>query len=145
MFEEIQVGSERYNILSECSEAESATILLRGGAPQFLDEAERSLHDAIMIVRRALKSHAVVGGGGAIEVKSLEYSSHSWLRQPVTLYLFLCLFTTERFFMSFPAPQCVCVRAPNCGCGLEYLFAALGPSDVCVGLCFATDGSIAVH
>ncbi|XP_026190677.1 T-complex protein 1 subunit eta [Cyclospora cayetanensis] len=73
LFEEAQVGSERYNILSECPEAESATILLRGGAPQFLDEAERSLHDAIMIVRRALRSHAVVGGGGAIEMELSRY------------------------------------------------------------------------
>lgn len=68
LFEEDQVGSDRYNVLSDCPEAKTATLLLRGGAPQFLDEAERSLHDAIMIVRRALKSHAVVAGGGAIEV-----------------------------------------------------------------------------
>lgn len=40
---------------------------------KFLDEAERSLHDAIMIVRRALKSPAVVPGGGAID---MELSKH---------------------------------------------------------------------
>lgn len=42
--------------------------MLRGGGEQFIDEAERSIHDAIMIVRRAKKHHQVVGGGGAIEV-----------------------------------------------------------------------------
>ncbi|CDJ44194.1 TCP-1/cpn60 family chaperonin, putative [Eimeria tenella] len=67
-FEEVQVGSERYNLLSECPGAQSATLLLRGGAPQFLEEAERSLNDAIMVVRRAAKTHNVVGGGGAIEM-----------------------------------------------------------------------------
>lgn len=36
--------------------------MLRGGAEQFLEETERSLHDAIMIVRRALKHDAVVAG-----------------------------------------------------------------------------------
>lgn len=36
--------------------------------PQFIEEAERSLHDAIMIVRRALKNSTVVPGGGAIDV-----------------------------------------------------------------------------
>ena len=44
-------------------------MLLRGGAEQFLEETERSLHDAIMIVRRASKSDRVVAGGGAIEME----------------------------------------------------------------------------
>lgn len=43
--------------------------MLRGGAEQFLEETERSLHDAIMIVRRMIKNDAVVGGGGAIEME----------------------------------------------------------------------------
>ncbi len=43
--------------------------MLRGGYEQFLDEADRSLHDAIMIVRRALKSPLVVAGGGAIDME----------------------------------------------------------------------------
>ncbi|KAL8451016.1 hypothetical protein Emed_002226 [Eimeria media] len=73
LFEEDQVGSERYNILSDCPQATSVTLLLRGGAPQFLDEAERSLNDAVMIVRRALKSHAIVAGGGAIEMELSRY------------------------------------------------------------------------
>ena len=36
---------------------------------QFIEEAERSLHDAIMIVRRAMKNSSVVAGGGAIDVR----------------------------------------------------------------------------
>lgn len=44
-------------------------MVLRGGAEQFIEESERSLHDAIMIVRRALKATNVVGGGGAIEME----------------------------------------------------------------------------
>jgi chaperonin GroEL (HSP60 family) len=38
---------------------------------QFIEEAERSLHDAIMIVRRALKNSNVVAGGGAIDVSKI--------------------------------------------------------------------------
>lgn len=49
--------------------------MLRGGSEQFIDEAERSLHDAIMIVRRALKHAHVVAGGGAID---MEVSELSW-------------------------------------------------------------------
>jgi T-complex protein 1 subunit eta len=41
---------------------------VRGGAKQFLEEAERSIHDAIMIVRRAKKAGKVVGGAGAVEM-----------------------------------------------------------------------------
>lgn len=39
---------------------------------QFIEEAERSLHDAIMIVRRALKNSNVVAGGGAIDVSKID-------------------------------------------------------------------------
>lgn len=35
---------------------------MRGGAEQFMEETERSLHDAIMIVRRAIKNDAIVAG-----------------------------------------------------------------------------------
>ena len=35
---------------------------MRGGAEQFIEETERSLHDAIMIVRRAMKNDSVVAG-----------------------------------------------------------------------------------
>ncbi|RWW70987.1 hypothetical protein BHE74_00021305 [Ensete ventricosum] len=83
VFEERQVGNERFNIFSGCPSGQTATIVLRGGADQvccskclslvnyplqFIDEAERSLHDAIMIVRRALKNSTIVPGGGAIDV-----------------------------------------------------------------------------
>ncbi|MCO5555395.1 hypothetical protein L7F22_008941 [Adiantum nelumboides] len=73
VFEEKQVGNERFNIFSGCPSGETATIVLRGGADQFIEEAERSLHDAIMIVRRALKNSAVVAGGGAIDMELSRY------------------------------------------------------------------------
>ncbi|XP_065649684.1 T-complex protein 1 subunit eta isoform X2 [Hydra vulgaris] len=68
-FEEVQIGGERYNLLKGCPNAKTVTLILRGGAEQFIEETERSLHDAIMIVRRALKNDAVVAGGGAIEME----------------------------------------------------------------------------
>lgn len=72
-FNEKQIGSERYNIFTGCPRARTATIILRGGSDQFIAESERSLHDALMIVRRAMKHSSVVGGGGAIE---MELSKH---------------------------------------------------------------------
>jgi hypothetical protein len=66
---QVQIGGERYNLFMECPHAKTCTIILRGGAEQFIDETERSLHDSIMVVRRALKNDTVVAGGGAIEVQ----------------------------------------------------------------------------
>lgn len=68
-FEERQVGGERYNLFMKCPEARTATIVLRGGAEQFIDEAERSLQDALQIVRRAMKNASVVPGGGAVDME----------------------------------------------------------------------------
>lgn len=73
VFEEIQLGNERYNLFKGCTGTKSCTIVLRGGAEQYIDEAERSLNDAIMIVRRAIKASAVVAGGGAIEMELSRY------------------------------------------------------------------------
>ncbi|XP_054167246.1 T-complex protein 1 subunit eta-like [Oppia nitens] len=72
-FEELQIGGERFNILKGCPNSKTVTIILRGGAEQFIEETERSLHDAIMIVRRALKNDAIVAGGGAIEMELSKY------------------------------------------------------------------------
>ncbi|CAG7848004.1 Probable T-complex protein 1 subunit eta Short=TCP-1-eta; AltName: Full=CCT-eta [Serendipita indica DSM 11827] len=72
-FEERQVGGERFNVFEECPKAKTCTLLLRGGAEQFIEEVERSLHDAIMVVKRAVKNGDVVAGGGAIE---MDLSAH---------------------------------------------------------------------
>lgn len=69
LFEEVQLGAERYNVFSDCPKSKTATIILRGGAEQFVKEAERSLNDAIMVVRRVLKTESVVSGGGSTEME----------------------------------------------------------------------------
>ena len=73
LFEEKQLGAERFNIFEGCHQAKSSTIILRGGAEQFIEEAERSIHDAVMVVKRATKATSIVPGGGAIE---MEISKH---------------------------------------------------------------------
>jgi len=73
LFEEKQVGAERFNFFTKCEKTKTATILIRGGAQQFIDEAARSLNDSLMIVRRAMKNTKVVGGGGAIEMELSRY------------------------------------------------------------------------
>ncbi|KAI9020471.1 chaperonin Cpn60/TCP-1 family [Hyaloraphidium curvatum] len=72
-FEERQIGGERFNLFVGCPNAKTCTLVLRGGAEQFIAEVERSLHDAIMIVRRAIKNKSVVAGGGACEMEVSKY------------------------------------------------------------------------
>ena len=72
-FEERQIGSERYNLFRGCPYAKTCTLILRGGAEQFIAEVHRSLHDAIMIVRRAIKNRKVVAGGGSTEMELSKY------------------------------------------------------------------------
>ncbi|UKJ89065.1 T-complex protein 1 subunit [Theileria orientalis] len=78
-FEEVQVGGERYNVFTGCSG--TCTIILRGGAQQFIEESERSLNDALMIVKRATKSNSVLPGAGSTEMLLsaylYDYSLHS--------------------------------------------------------------------
>ncbi|OZJ04860.1 putative T-complex protein 1 subunit eta [Bifiguratus adelaidae] len=72
-FNERQIGGERFNLFEGCAQAHTCTLILRGGAEQFIAEVERSLHDAIMIVRRAIKNNFVVAGGGATEMEVSRY------------------------------------------------------------------------
>ncbi len=50
-----------------CKQTKTASIILRGANSFLLEEMERSLHDAICIVKRALESKSIVAGGGAVE------------------------------------------------------------------------------
>ena len=56
----------------------TVSILLRGSNQLVLDEAERSLHDALCVVRSLVKKRQLVPGGAAIEIelsqRILEYS-----------------------------------------------------------------------
>jgi len=72
-FEERQIGGDRFNVFEDCPEAKTCTMILRGGAEQFIAEVERSLHDSIMIVKRAIKNNSVVAGGGACEMEISKY------------------------------------------------------------------------
>lgn len=73
LFEEKQVGGERFNFLTQCAAATTCTVMIRGGAEQFVEEAHRSLHDALMVVKRSKENSSVVAGGGAVEMELSRY------------------------------------------------------------------------
>jgi T-complex protein 1 subunit eta len=72
-FEEKRMGDETFNVFTGCPCSLTSTMVLRGGTEQFIAESERSVHDALMVVKRSLKSQSVVAGGGAVE---LEVAKH---------------------------------------------------------------------
>jgi len=65
---EQRVGDNEFIFIKGCSQSKAATILLRGANLFMLEEADRSVHDALCAVSRTLESNSVVPGGGAVEV-----------------------------------------------------------------------------
>merc|ERR1719231_505193 len=47
----------------------TSTILMRGGNKLVLEEAERSVHDALCVVRSLVKKRALISGGGSVETE----------------------------------------------------------------------------
>jgi len=73
---EERVGDRNVTFIKGCSSTAAQTILLRGANYYMLDEIERSLHDALCVVKRVLESRRVVPGGGAVEAALSVYLEH---------------------------------------------------------------------
>jgi len=64
---EQRVADDDMVVIKESANNQACTILLRGANDYMLDEIDRSVHDALCIVKRTLESGKVVAGGGAVE------------------------------------------------------------------------------
>lgn len=64
---EERVADNEFTFIRGCTNSRVATILLRGANDVVLGEVERSVHDALCVVSRALEHSALVPGGGAVE------------------------------------------------------------------------------
>jgi len=62
-----RVADDELILIKGCKTSKTCSIVLRGANTLMLDEMERSMHDALSIVKRTLESKAVVPGGGAVE------------------------------------------------------------------------------
>lgn len=125
-FEERQVGSERWNFLITQSQEASkpatstktCTLILRGGSDQFIAEIERALHDAIMIVRRALFAQKFVAGGGAVEMELSRFLREQAKSHPGRDQLLLA--AVARALEALPRQLC-----DNAGCDATDLLTQL--------------------
>jgi len=69
VIEEIMIGEDKVIQFTGCQRNEACTIVLRGSGAHILDEAERSLHDAICVLIAAVKNHRILYGGGNAEMR----------------------------------------------------------------------------
>jgi chaperonin GroEL (HSP60 family) len=67
--EEMKIGEDKLVYIRECKNPKAVTIVVRGGTEHVVDEAERSLHDALCVVRNAIEDRKIVAGGGAPEAE----------------------------------------------------------------------------
>merc|ERR1712054_306159 len=65
--EEMLIGEDKVIKFSGCAQGEACSIVLRGASSHILDEAERSLHDALAVLYQTVQETRVVYGGGAME------------------------------------------------------------------------------
>ncbi|OXV10340.1 hypothetical protein Egran_01898 [Elaphomyces granulatus] len=59
---------EKMLIIEECANSRAVTVFVRGSNKMIIDEAKRSIHDALCVVRNLVKDNRVVYGGGAAEI-----------------------------------------------------------------------------
>ncbi len=69
LVEERKIEEDKWVFVEGCKNPKAVSILVRGGAQRVVDEAERSIHDALMTVKDVLERPLIVAGGGAAEIE----------------------------------------------------------------------------
>ncbi|KAK2491634.1 hypothetical protein MC885_017151 [Smutsia gigantea] len=59
---------DRMLVIEQCKNSRAVTIFIRGGNKMIIEEAKRSLHDALCVIRNLIRDNRVVYGGGAAEI-----------------------------------------------------------------------------
>jgi len=69
LVEERKLGEDEWVFIEGCKNPRALTVLIRGGTEKVIDEAERSLHDTLCVVKDIMQRPYVVAGGGAPEIE----------------------------------------------------------------------------
>ncbi len=67
LVEERKIDDDKWTYVERCKNPKAVTIFVRGGSQRVIDEAERDVHDAVMVIKDVLEKPGIVGGGGAVE------------------------------------------------------------------------------
>jgi len=62
-----KIESDKWVFIEGCRNPHSVTILIRGGSQRVVDEVDRSIHDALMVVKDVVENPSIVAGGGSPE------------------------------------------------------------------------------
>ena len=62
-----KIESDKWVFIEGCKHPQSVTLLIRGGSQRVIDEVDRSIHDAMMVVKDVIEKPYIVAGGGAPE------------------------------------------------------------------------------
>ena len=62
-----KVESDKWVFIEGCKNPRSVTVLIRGGSQRVVDEVDRSMHDALMVVKDVVEKPSIVAGGGSPE------------------------------------------------------------------------------
>jgi len=62
-----KVESDKWVFIEGCKNPRSVTVLIRGGSQRVVDEVDRSIHDALMVVKDVVEKPSIVAGGGSPE------------------------------------------------------------------------------
>ncbi|XP_063114032.1 T-complex protein 1 subunit epsilon [Cavia porcellus] len=70
LVQEISFGTtkDKMLVIEQCKNSRAVTIFIRGGNKMIIEEAKRSLHDALCVIRNLIRDNRVVYGGGAAEI-----------------------------------------------------------------------------
>jgi len=84
-----KVESDKWVFIEGCKNPRSVTVLIRGGSQRVVDEVDRSLHDALMVVKDVVEKPSIVAGGGSPEAylaaELNEWSSSSEGREQLAI------------------------------------------------------------
>jgi len=69
LVEQRKIGDDKMTFIEGCKNPRSVAILIRGGTERIVDEAERSIHDALCVARDVVEEPKIVAGGGAPELE----------------------------------------------------------------------------
>jgi len=67
--EEKKVGNDKMIFVEECKDPQAVAIFIRAGLERMIDEAERSLNDALFVISDVAKTPKMVAGGGSVEME----------------------------------------------------------------------------
>mmetsp|Transcript_21209 Transcript_21209/g.63831 ORF Transcript_21209/g.63831 Transcript_21209/m.63831 type:complete len:529 (+) Transcript_21209:150-1736(+) len=104
LIEEITIGEDRLIHFSGVAKAEACTIVLRGASTHVLDEAERSLHDALCVLSTATADSRVLYGGGWPEMQMARVVDDLGARTPGKRSLAMAAFA--RALRAIPTTIC---------------------------------------